>query len=164
MHCYVYLQRESLTIHRREKLYFICVRHENIWGRWGIDPLILNLGTTWRWVVSFNPPSPPLNKRLSGLQSRFRRCGGRKNPLRLLEIEPCVLGCPACSIVTRPPTASDFIQLKTYGLPSANALRVNTTYEARGRAGMPVTNVTYFSKTHKHFCVDRCVVAMAIFW
>ena len=28
---------------------------------------------------------------------------------------------------------------------------------------MLVPNVTYFSKTHKRFCVDRCVVAMAIF-
>ena len=38
-----------------------------------------------------------------------------------------------------------------------------TTLEARSSVVMPLPNETYFSNTHKRFCVDRCVVAMAIF-
>jgi hypothetical protein len=32
-----------------------CSGHEGIWGRGGILPLILNLGTRWRWVFKFMP-------------------------------------------------------------------------------------------------------------
>jgi len=28
-------------------------RHETVWGRWGKDPRIPNLGSRWRWAVSF---------------------------------------------------------------------------------------------------------------
>jgi hypothetical protein len=30
-------------------------RHEGVWGSGGISPTILDLGTRWRWVVSFTP-------------------------------------------------------------------------------------------------------------
>jgi hypothetical protein len=30
-------------------------RQEEVWGSRGTAPRILNLGTTWRWVVSFTP-------------------------------------------------------------------------------------------------------------
>jgi len=29
--------------------------HEDVWGNGGIVPCILELGTMWRWVVSFTP-------------------------------------------------------------------------------------------------------------
>jgi len=32
-----------------------CVRRKGIWGHRIIAPLILNVGTSWRWVVSFTP-------------------------------------------------------------------------------------------------------------
>jgi hypothetical protein len=33
------------------------LRHEGVWGRGCIDPRFLDLGTCWRWVVSFAPQS-----------------------------------------------------------------------------------------------------------
>jgi len=64
-------------------LIFNCApRHEGILGSGGIAPLILDLGTRWRWVVSFTPrplypqeksPWYPLDRSLCGLQSRSGR-------------------------------------------------------------------------------------------
>jgi hypothetical protein len=54
------------------------VRHEHVWGSGCIDPHFLDLGTSWRWVVSFTPLPPypkgkspryPLERRLGGPQS-----------------------------------------------------------------------------------------------
>jgi hypothetical protein len=54
----------------------------------GIAPRILDLGTRWRWVVSFTPqplypqgrsPWYPLDTRLGGPQSRSGRGGEEKN-------------------------------------------------------------------------------------
>jgi hypothetical protein len=66
------------------------------WGSGGIAPLILDLGTRWRWVVSFTPrplypqgksPWYPLNRRLGGPQSRSRRGGEEKNSQPLPGLE-----------------------------------------------------------------------------
>jgi hypothetical protein len=68
-----------LTKHHAMKTY---------WGSRGIAPGILDLGTRWRWVVSFAPwplypqgksPSYTLDRRLGGLQSRSGRGGEEKN-------------------------------------------------------------------------------------
>jgi hypothetical protein len=57
-------------------------------GSEGIAPRILDLGTIWRWVVSFTPqplypqgksPRCPLDRRLGGPQSRSRRGDEEKN-------------------------------------------------------------------------------------
>jgi hypothetical protein len=54
-------------------------RHEDVLRSGGIDPRILDLGTRWRWVVSFTPrslylqgksPLYPLDRRLGGPQMR----------------------------------------------------------------------------------------------
>jgi hypothetical protein len=51
-------------------------------GEWMYKPIFLDLGTSWRWVVSFTPrqlyprrrrPRYPLNRRLGGPQSRSGR-------------------------------------------------------------------------------------------
>jgi hypothetical protein len=43
------------------------------------DPHFLNLGTSWRWMVSFTPlPLYSLNRRLGGHQRRSGRRGGKK--------------------------------------------------------------------------------------
>jgi len=34
---------------------YSCVFYDGIWGNRGVGPLILNLDTRWRWVVSFRP-------------------------------------------------------------------------------------------------------------
>jgi hypothetical protein len=70
-----------------------------------IDQHFLDLGTSWRWVVSFTPrplyprgkrPRYPFDRRLGGLQSRSGRCGGKKFlTLPGLEFRP--LGRPARS-------------------------------------------------------------------
>jgi hypothetical protein len=55
---------------------------ENVWGSGCTDPRILDLGTSWRWVVCFTsrPLYPrrkisrnPLDRRLGGLQNRSGR-------------------------------------------------------------------------------------------
>jgi hypothetical protein len=49
-------------------------------GSGGIYQRILNLGTRWRWMVSFTPrplyPPYPLDRRLGGLQSRSEQKQG----------------------------------------------------------------------------------------
>jgi hypothetical protein len=77
-----------LTKHHTMKMY---------WGSGGIAPRILDLGTRWRWVVSFTArplyfrgksPWYPLNWTLGGPQSRFGRGGGEKNSQPPPGIEP----------------------------------------------------------------------------
>jgi hypothetical protein len=50
-----------------------------VWGSGCIDPHFLDLGTSWRWVVSFTPlpryPRYPFDTRLGGPQSRSGRYG-----------------------------------------------------------------------------------------
>jgi hypothetical protein len=57
-------------------------------GQWRYSSTILDLGTRWRWVVSFMPrpftpggksPRYTLDKRLGGPQCRSGRCGLEKN-------------------------------------------------------------------------------------
>jgi hypothetical protein len=61
-------------------------------GSGGIAPRILNLCTRWKWVVSFTHrplyPLYPLDRRLSGPQSRFGRFWEEKNSQFLPRIEP----------------------------------------------------------------------------
>jgi hypothetical protein len=65
-------------------------------GEWRYSSIILDLGTRWRWVVSFTTlpryprgrgPRYPLDRRLGEPQSRSGRCGEEKN-LALPGIEP----------------------------------------------------------------------------
>jgi hypothetical protein len=63
--------------------------HEGIWGSGCIYPHFLDLGTSWRWVVSFTPwplytrgksPQYSLDRRLGGPQSR----SGRREEVKIL--------------------------------------------------------------------------------
>jgi hypothetical protein len=65
-------------------------------GQWRYSSTFLDLGTIWRWVVSFTPLplylrgkglQYPLDRRLGGAQILSRRCGEEKN-LALPGIEP----------------------------------------------------------------------------
>jgi hypothetical protein len=75
-------------------------RHEGVLGNEHIAPRILNIGTGWRWVVSFtsqslypqgNSPWYPLYKSLGGAQSRSWRGGEEKNSQPLLRLEPPII-------------------------------------------------------------------------
>jgi hypothetical protein len=77
-----------LTEHHDKKTY---------WKSGGIAPLILILGTRWRWVVSFTPrplhpqekrPWYPLDRRPGGSQSRSESGGEEKNSQPLPGLEP----------------------------------------------------------------------------
>jgi hypothetical protein len=68
--------------------FFLCLtnwalRHEGVWGSGCIDSHFLDLGSSWRWVVSFSPlplyPRYPLYSRLGGPQSRSGLRGEEKN-------------------------------------------------------------------------------------
>jgi hypothetical protein len=65
-------------------------------GEWRYSSTILDLCTTWRWVINFTPPllyhrekSPlyPLGKRLGEPQSRSECCGEEKDLVPLPGIE-----------------------------------------------------------------------------
>jgi hypothetical protein len=67
------------------------LRHEGVWGSGCIDPHFLDLGTSWRWVVSFTPlplyprgksPRYPLDRRLGGPQSQ----SGRRGEVKILAL------------------------------------------------------------------------------
>jgi hypothetical protein len=76
-------------------------------GRRGISPLILNLGTLWRWVVNFMPhaaalPQYPLYRRMVGPQTDWTFWGRGKylasagirtldHPARRLDTTPSTL-------------------------------------------------------------------------
>jgi hypothetical protein len=75
---------------RHEYIHCLIKHHamKAYWGSGGIAPHILDLGTRWRWVVSFTlrplypqgkRPSYPLDRRLGGPQSRSGRGGEEKN-------------------------------------------------------------------------------------
>jgi hypothetical protein len=76
------------------------------WWSGGIAPRILDLGTRWRWVVSFTSrplyhkgknPWYPLDRRLGGPQSRSGRGGEEKNSQPLAGIKPYNPDSPARS-------------------------------------------------------------------
>jgi hypothetical protein len=73
-------------------------------GEWRYSSTILDLGTRWRWAISFTPrmlyprgncPRYPLDRRLSGPQSRSGRCGEERN------LPPVVSRTPAVQPVAR---------------------------------------------------------------
>jgi hypothetical protein len=82
------------------KTYLVLTKHhamKEYWGSGGIAPHFLDLGTRWRWVVSFTPlplylegksPWYPFDRRLGGPQSRSGRGGEKKNSQPLPGIEP----------------------------------------------------------------------------
>jgi hypothetical protein len=66
------------------------------WRIGDVAPRILDLGTRWRWVISFKSrllypqeksPLYPLDKRLGGPQSRSGRGGEQKNSQLRPEVE-----------------------------------------------------------------------------
>jgi hypothetical protein len=70
------------------------------WGSGDIAPRILDLGTRWRWAVSFTSlplypqgksPWYPLDRRLGGPQSRSGRGGEKKNSQSLPGLEPPII-------------------------------------------------------------------------
>jgi hypothetical protein len=71
-------------------------RHEGVLASGGIAPRILDLGTKWRWVVSFTPrplyphgksPWYPLDRRLGGLRNRSGHSSEETNSQPLPELE-----------------------------------------------------------------------------
>jgi hypothetical protein len=81
----------SLTEHHAKKSY---------WGSGGTNPRIFQLGTRWRWVVSFTPrplhrqgksPWCLLDRRLGGSQSRSGLGGEEKNSQLLPGLEPPII-------------------------------------------------------------------------
>jgi hypothetical protein len=78
-----------------------------MWDSDSIDPCILYLGTTWRWV-SFTPrslyphgrsPWCPLDRRLDGSQSQYRRHGEGSETLPLPVLQPVASHCPGSLLI-----------------------------------------------------------------
>jgi hypothetical protein len=74
-----------------------------LWGSWGTAPRILNVGTRWRWVVSFAPrplyPRQSLDRRLGGPQNRSGR-GGEEKKIHYCPYQELNPGRPAHSLPT----------------------------------------------------------------
>jgi len=73
---------------------------KSYWGSGGIPPRVLDVGTRRRWVASFTPrllhPQEkiswyPLDRRLGGPQSRYKRGNGEKNSQPLPVLEPSII-------------------------------------------------------------------------
>jgi hypothetical protein len=73
---------------------------EAYWESESIAPRILDLGSRWRWVVSFTPrpfypqeksPWYPLDRRLGGPQMRSGRGGEEKNSQALPRFEHLII-------------------------------------------------------------------------
>jgi hypothetical protein len=96
----VYKTEYLISLKVKVKLFLCLTKHHSMKAysaSGGIAPRILNLGTRWRWVVSFTPqplypqgksPWYPLDKRLGGPQSRSGRGGEGKNSRPPSGIEP----------------------------------------------------------------------------
>ena len=82
------------------------------WGNVGINPLIRNLDTRWRWAVSFTarPLCPRGKCRLENISGSFQsgRFWQDKNPLLMPGIELQFVGCPPHSLFTIPTEQSRF--------------------------------------------------------
>jgi hypothetical protein len=89
------MHRENFTfyIKVKEKMSLYLTKHHTMktyWGSGGIAQRILNVGTRWRWVVSFTPwpplcpwgkePPIPISRRLGGLQIQSGHSELQKNP------------------------------------------------------------------------------------
>jgi hypothetical protein len=85
---------------KKVKLSLCLTKHhamKTYWGIGGIATRIPDLGTRWKWVVSFTPrplypkgknPWYPWDRTLGGPQSRSGRAGEEKNSQPLPGIEP----------------------------------------------------------------------------
>jgi hypothetical protein len=84
------------------------------WGSGGIAPNILDLGTGWRWVVSFTPRGfslrYPLDRRLVVPQSQSEFCGNERSLLPLPGTKPWFLNYLACRLV---PTPTELTRLQS---------------------------------------------------
>jgi hypothetical protein len=90
---------------------YVChhaLRHKGIWGSGCIDPRFLDLGTSWRWMVSFTPrplylrgksPRYPLDSWLGGPKNRPRRRGENSWLYRECNSDPSVVQ-PVASLYT----------------------------------------------------------------
>jgi hypothetical protein len=95
-----YIQIVSMCKKVKVKVSLCLTKHQAMkkyWRSGGIAPRIPDLGTRWRWVVSFTsrPPYPqgkspcyPLDRRLAGPQSYSGCSGEEKNSQPLLGIKP----------------------------------------------------------------------------
>jgi len=88
MKSFVLLEPITLRWRRVVNIICPCVRREGMWGNGGKALRVLNVETTWRWVFTFTlvplycqgkNPRYPLNRKLSGPNSRSGRFGEEKN-------------------------------------------------------------------------------------
>jgi hypothetical protein len=79
------------------------------WGNWCIAPLILNLDTRWRWVVTFTTRS--LYPRGKNPQYPLDRLGGPQRRSGRGDIEKNSLHCPCCESNPGRPARSSVIVL-----------------------------------------------------
>jgi hypothetical protein len=97
------------------------------WGSGDTAPRILDLGTRWRWVVSFTPrllypqgKSPwqqPLDRRLGGPQSRSGRGGEEKNSQPLPGLKPLIIQPAAQRCTTELSRLVIHVQQRLYSHP-----------------------------------------------
>jgi hypothetical protein len=86
--------------HRDNFNFYLLPRHGGLLGSGGVAPRIPDLGTRWRWVVSFmtrpfypqgKRPSCPFDRSLGGPQSRSGLGGEEKNSQLLPAFEPPII-------------------------------------------------------------------------
>jgi hypothetical protein len=102
--------------------------HEGVLGTGGIAPCILDLGTSWRTVVSFTPlplypqgknPKYPLHRRLGGPQNRSGLGGEEKNSWLLRGLKPPIIQSVAQRFTAE---ISRLVSLSVYSVCSFNSV------------------------------------------
>jgi hypothetical protein len=103
-------------------------------GSGSIAPCILDLGTRWRWDVSFTPrplypqgksPWYPFDRRLGGPQSRSGRGGEERNSQHLLALEPPIIG----DVAQRCTTELSWLFILTFYLILNSCRNLNIVFE-----------------------------------
>jgi hypothetical protein len=95
-----------------------------VWGSWYIDPYFLDLGTSWRWVVSFTlrplypwgkSPRYPFDSRLGGSQGWSGRRGEEK-----------ILDPTVSRPLSRPARSQSLYRLRCFGFLLASGNKYPT--------------------------------------
>jgi hypothetical protein len=111
------------------------VSHEGVWGSGCIDPRFLDLGISWRWVVSFTlrslyPRGKSLRYRLYGRLGGHQSGSGRCGEDKILDFTGTRTPTPISTALSRLPEYSTFKYIVFEVITSVTTFRVVTTYSS----------------------------------
>jgi hypothetical protein len=152
------------------------LRHEGVWGNKSIDPHFLDLGTSWRRVVSFMPgslyprgksPRYSLDRSLVGPDSRSRQYEEEKIPYRDSNSDPSVVQHVAsryidCAIPAHPSNMYPFkTKCLTMHATCTPYLYVCIIIANNVRYGVEAQTVNFFTELHTCYTIIASIYTSA---